>query len=135
MVTGSPFLKSLRHVESYVGNDYKDHCKFKMGTYTRNLVTRNELFEVYVICWLGGQGSGIHNHSENGCLMKVLSGRLCETLYHKDLSLSVKTTIEEGSTSYMHNSLGYHKIENPGEESAISLHIYSPPNHEAKIIL
>ena len=37
---------------------------FSPANYTRNLVFKNELFEVIAICWEIGQVSRIHNHRD-----------------------------------------------------------------------
>ena len=50
--------------------------------YTKNLVFRNDNFEIFVVCWSGKQGSYIHDHSENGCILKILKGRLTEYKYN-----------------------------------------------------
>ena len=49
---------------------------FSLGNYTRNLIFRNDLFEVLAICWEIGQASGIHNHRDQNCWMAAPIGRL-----------------------------------------------------------
>ena len=45
----------------------------------------NELFEIIIISWNYNQKSPIHNHPENGCLMKILKGSLTEEKYNNKL--------------------------------------------------
>src|SRR4051812_48831913 len=44
--------------------------------YTRNLIFKDERFEVMAICWEKGQVSRVHNHSEQKCWMTVPVGKL-----------------------------------------------------------
>ena len=44
--------------------------------YTRNLIYKDERFEMMAICWERGQVSRVHNHSEQRCWMTVPIGRL-----------------------------------------------------------
>lgn len=107
--------------------------------YTRNLIYKNDCFELMAICWSKGQVSKIHNHAEQRCWMTVPSGklhgrnfrvlemdeergfcRLEETDYF-DLSdcLASKVELEQP----------IHQILNlpENDEPAVSLHIYSKP--------
>src|SRR5262245_27404607 len=49
---------------------------FSRSRYTRNLMHRNDLFEVVAIGWEPGQSSSIHNHRGQECWMGVPIGRL-----------------------------------------------------------
>jgi predicted metal-dependent enzyme (double-stranded beta helix superfamily) len=44
--------------------------------YTRNLIYKDDRFEMMAVCWEKGQASRIHNHSEQRCWMTVPWGRL-----------------------------------------------------------
>jgi cysteine dioxygenase len=44
--------------------------------YTRNLIYKDDRFEMMAICWEKGQVSRIHNHSEQRCWMTVPVGKL-----------------------------------------------------------
>jgi predicted metal-dependent enzyme (double-stranded beta helix superfamily) len=44
--------------------------------YTRNLIYRDERFELMAICWEKGQMSKIHNHADQNCWMTVVTGKL-----------------------------------------------------------
>jgi cysteine dioxygenase len=113
---------------------------FWSGTcYTRNLIYRDDRFEMMAICWDKGQVSRIHNHSEQKCWMTVPVGRLkgqnfaveeidetrgyCRLAETNDFELSeclaAKVDLEEP----------IHQILNLADydERAVSLHIYSKP--------
>ncbi len=107
--------------------------------YTRNLVYKDERFELMVICWDAGQVSRVHNHSEQRCWMTVPLGKLrgqnfaveemdeargyCKLIETDtfDLAecLAAKVELEEP----------IHQILNLAEfnERAVSVHIYSKP--------
>ena len=92
----------------------------------------NDLFEIILICWDSNSESKIHDHPEKGCILQLFEGRLEEHLYDSDLKLIKISTIDSNNTSYINNSIGFHKIK--CIDKAISLHIYSPPNHKMKIL-
>ena len=92
----------------------------------------NDLFEIILIYWDSNSESKIHDHPEKGCILQLFEGQLEEHLYDSDLKLIKITTIDSNNTSYINNSIGFHKIK--CIDKAISLHIYSPPNHKIKIL-
>lgn len=107
--------------------------------YTRNLIYKDERFELMVLCWDKGQVSRVHNHADQMCWMTVPVGRLrgqnfraAETNEAKrfcrleetdcfDLSdcLAAKVELEEP----IHQILNLPEFD----ERAVSLHIYSKP--------
>lgn len=112
---------------------WSDNC------YTRNLIYKDDRFELMAICWERGQVSRVHNHSEQRCWMMVPVGKLrgqnfaveemdeargyCKLIETDtfDLSdcLAAKVELEEP----------IHQVLNLPEfnERAVSLHIYSKP--------
>ncbi|KAF9144599.1 Cysteine dioxygenase [Linnemannia schmuckeri] len=69
---------------NYASNeeDWKKYAHFDKGRYTRNLVDDgNGKFNLMILAWPENVGSAIHDHSGSHCLMKVLDGKLKETLY------------------------------------------------------
>lgn len=107
--------------------------------YTRNLIYKDERFEMMTLCWDKGQCSRVHNHADQMCWMTVPVGTLrgqnfreiesdesknfcrLEKTDQFDLSdcLAAKVELEEP----------IHQILNLPEfnERAVSLHIYSKP--------
>lgn len=52
---------------------------FCLWRYTRNLVdTGNGKYNLILLCWGEGHGSGIHDHADAHCFMKILEGSLQE---------------------------------------------------------
>lgn len=107
--------------------------------YTRNLIFKNERFEMMAICWNKGQISKIHNHADQMCWMTVPIGKLrgqnfraveideakgfcvLEETDQFNLSdcLAAKVELEEP----IHQILNLPEFDEP----AVSLHIYSKP--------
>ena len=107
--------------------------------YTRNLIYKDDRFEMMAICWESGQLSRVHNHSDQKCWMTVPVGRLrgqnfavaeidesrgfCKLVETKSFELAdclaAKVELEEP----------IHQILNLAEygERAVSLHVYSKP--------
>jgi cysteine dioxygenase len=54
----------------------KPYLFYARSHYTRNLIFKNDLFEVIAICWESGQVSRIHNHRDQNCWMAVPIGKL-----------------------------------------------------------
>ncbi len=54
----------------------KKYCFFKDDKYSRNLVYKDEHFELLIVCWDSGQKAPIHGHEGEKCWMKVEKGSL-----------------------------------------------------------
>ena len=113
---------SVKEIELYCTWDKKKYC--------RNLVFKNESFEILVLCWDIQQKSEIHNHNNNHCFVKILNGRLIERKYNKnnkELILQKEKLLSQDEVIYSKNNNNYHSIGNYGAERAISIHLYMPP--------
>jgi len=80
----------------------------------------------YLICWAPNQESGIHDHPDGGCLVKVLSGTL------EEITPLEGKTIHPGQYSYQCGKTGLHNIVNHGPQDAVTLHIYAPTKYTPK---
>jgi cysteine dioxygenase len=107
--------------------------------YTRNLLYKDERFELMVLCWERGQVSRIHNHADQMCWMSVPVGKLRGQNFRAvemneekgfcklaetdtfDLSdcLAAKVELEEP----IHQILNLPEFQS----RAVSVHIYSKP--------
>lgn len=127
-----------KFLEDYDGEDWKNYfpcqkcqkCQLTKNTYRRMPIKipylHNKPYDMYLLIWNPRVESPIHDHPENGCLLKILKGSLIEEKYTKDGNLINRIIMENDNVSYMHDSIGYHKIINNSEEITYSLHIYSP---------
>lgn len=126
-------------LKEYDGTDWSDYVKFSEISYNRNLVFRNDIFEIMVICWNYDQHSCIHDHPNNGCFLKALQGDLIEECYeivNGKLIVINKNNLSIGSIAYQKGTTGIHRIINPySNKRAITLHIYSPPNYKFNSII
>lgn len=107
--------------------------------YTRNLIFKNERFEMMAICWNKGQVSKIHNHADQMCWMTVPIGRLRgqnfraveidEAKSFCKLEETDQFNLSDCLTAKVELEEPIHQILNLPEfgEPAVSLHIYSKP--------
>ena len=106
------------------------YCHFNDGFYTRNLVHKEREFEILVICWPAGQAAPIHGHEGEKCWARVQSGTLQICNYEqKSLNPLLLKRVEKvlGGPNYLDGPADIHSVENPSNDSAISLHIYAKP--------
>lgn len=63
--------------------------------------------------------------------MKVLQGEVEEQRYRStpngELECFQDEKYHEGGSVYIEDSMGYHKVGNPGSLPAVTLHLYIPP--------
>ena len=132
-------FKSQQILKSYNSTDWKKFVNFDNDNYKKNLVYRDDKFEVFVVCWLPKQETKIHNHSKNGCILKILEGNMQEIMYdnkiydENNFKILSKNTIIKDDVRYIDDNLGFHKMINNNYKT-VSLHIYSPPNFIPSIL-
>lgn len=121
--------------------------------YTRNLVYRNELFEVMVVCWEPGQRTPIHNHDNQFGWLSIQRGMLSMQNYrrvscihggpgrdpkHCKAGFPSPVELEEishiaisgvGAVTTTDHDDTIHEIANlkAFDEPALSVHVYSRP--------
>jgi len=107
--------------------------------YTRNLIFKDERFEVMAICWEKGQISRVHNHSDQKCWMTVPVGRLRGQNFavaDLDESRGFCRLTETNSFELADCMAATVELEEPihqilnlpeFDERAVSIHIYSKP--------
>lgn len=123
-------------IKAYNGSDWKEYQVENDKKYNRIKIPVSNQFEdiydIYILTWKMNQQSAIHDHSRNGCILKVLEGKLMEKQYTPDPNspkLTSQQCIEAGNQGYINNSIAFHQILNSEKETAVSLHIYSPPDY------
>jgi cysteine dioxygenase len=127
--------KMADHVRNYCGTDWKKYVKFSPKKYNRISLTKTHDFEIILICWKKGQSAPIHNHPAKGCLLKILTGQLKETLFKKRRGklYKIRTDIRrKNQVSYMDDTRGFHDVA--VLQNTVSLHIYSPPNYKPQFL-
>ena len=117
-------------LECYNGSDWLYYIDLNTSGISRNTIYLSSNIEVIVISWLAGYETLPHDHSRNGCWLKLISGKLDETLYNPSLKQIGNKQINPNQISFMHNDFGYHSIKNSLDCNSYSIHIYSPPKHK-----
>lgn len=117
----------------------RPYAFFSPASYTRNLIFKNDLFELLAICWDIGQVSRIHNHRDQMCWMLVSEGRLkTQNFRVADRDPEKQTCRLEATDTYLITPEApaqvdpaepVHQVLNLREFGcrAVSLHVYSRP--------
>jgi cysteine dioxygenase len=99
-------------------------------------LVRNEDYEFILLCWDKGSLTPIHGHDEKDCWVFQVSGQLKESRFteiESGFELTNEMVLNAGQITYMHDRMGYHKIENLSNQRAMSLHVYACPINTCKI--
>ncbi len=107
--------------------------------YTRNLIYKDERFELMALCWEKGQASRVHNHADQKCWMSVVSGKLRGQNFAVDaidesrgycrLRETDRFDLSDCLAAKVELEEPIHQILNLAEfdERAVSIHVYSKP--------
>ena len=107
--------------------------------YTRNLIFKDDRFELMAVCWERGQVSRIHNHAGQQCWMTVPVGRLQgqnfaidqidEATGYCKLTETETFDISDDHPAMVELEEPVHQVLNLNgyDQRAVSLHIYSKP--------
>ena len=73
-----PIGKVSEYLNNYsISNkNLDDYVHFKDEKYCRNLIYKEDDFEILLVCWKAGQVAPIHGHEGEKCWMRVESGAL-----------------------------------------------------------
>ncbi len=112
---------------------------FSKGSYTRNLIFKNDVFECMAICWEIGQASRIHNHRDQNCWMAAPIGRLRIQNFRvneRDAALGTchilptdTYDMDAAHPAHVNPLEPVHQVLNLREfnQRAVSIHVYSKP--------
>jgi len=106
-------------LKNYNNYDWKKYI-VETSYYTKILIYRNSIYEIFLISWNKDISTPFHNHPRNGCILKVLEGTLIESMLDGD---EFKILNIDDISCINHNI--YHKITSIGK--SYSIHVYSPP--------
>lgn len=125
---------------SFLEDTFLPFIHFRDDTYGRNLVFRNNFFELAILTWLPGHRTPIHDHANQRCWMMVESGELTFKNYENPTSDSAKLkalgpaeTIKKGAKVYIDDDLAMHSITNASRRPAVSVHLYAGPIQSCRI--
>ena len=117
-------------------SDFLDFANWSDDCYTRNCLARCDEFEFILICWDGNCKTKIHDHDGQNCWVYQVDGKLREVRFEgpeNNLEVYSDNILDEGEVSYMNDQMGYHRIENPSDKRAMTLHIYAKPIEQCKV--
>jgi predicted metal-dependent enzyme (double-stranded beta helix superfamily) len=84
--------------------------------------------EVWLICWMAGQDTGLHDHGSSSGAMAVIDGEVHEERY-LDRTLMHDLRLGRGETLTFSPDV-VHRVRHSGEEPTVTIHAYSPPLHD-----
>jgi len=134
-------------------DELKPYSHFRDDYYTRNLVYRDPLFEVMVICWKPGQKTAVHTHNGQLGWMQMAQGEVAVHNYkyltcdcpenqnvvgldclggakHLELERLNTDCCNDSTGIYMVDKVqSIHQIEttDKSQRGVVSLHVYSLP--------
>ena len=112
---------TLENVQNYVlqravlPETLDKYCYFSKGSYTRNLIFKNDVFECMTVCWEIGQHSRVHNHRDQNCWMSVPIGRLRVQNYRVEHRHTAQGTCEIVPTDIYQMDAAHPAYVNPME--------------------
>jgi predicted metal-dependent enzyme (double-stranded beta helix superfamily) len=118
-----PLLEEARHREDwYVAHRYD---------------TEDGSYSLQVFAWPSGTGTKIHDHSSWGAYCCAIGSVLEERYERLDDSSrpeharlkkvwQLSWSTEDGASTVLPGDGGIHRVANPGENTAISVHLYGP---------
>jgi cysteine dioxygenase len=135
-INSDGFKNCQEILKKYQDNDWMNYVTINPNCYHKKKIYDNENFEIFIITWNVNQGSKIHDHADNGCYMLLLQGELTEEIYDNNFKRQISSSVlKEGFIGYIDNKIGFHRImNNSSSDIAVSLHVYSPPNHIVKFL-
>ena len=107
-------------INNYNDNDWDKYMIKNPVAYQKTIISKDENYELVLINWEKGSFTSLHNHPENGCVMKVLNGNLIEFFQN-----NTKTLVNNDTNIRLKDD--EHMIL--AKEKSYSLHYYSPPNY------
>jgi cysteine dioxygenase len=121
--------------------DWQPFALFHDACYARNLLAREERFELLLLCWGRGQESPIHNHEGQDCWMAVMDGEIEEVRYPRPdevragpLAPRGSRSFQRGEVAYIHDDIGLHVIRSAQRDAAgVSMHLYAAPYDECNV--
>jgi len=119
-------------------------CRAGTDHYARHLLyrDRSERFEVVVMAWAPGQETPVHDHAGIWCVEGVARGRIEVTRY--DMARNARpesTRLEQleiiraglGECGALIPPVEYHKISNPFDHLALTIHVYGGLMRQCRI--
>jgi predicted metal-dependent enzyme (double-stranded beta helix superfamily) len=81
--------------------------------------------EGWLICWMPGHDTGLHDHDESSGAVTVLSGSVREERLRLASAGMLETFYSAGET-FDFSPADIHRVTHAGHEPTVTLHVYSP---------
>ena len=135
MCTGDYCYLDVMRESDIPVSEYERYYHWNDERYTRNLLVRNDKFELVLICWEKGQTSYIHDYDAHDAWVHPISGMLREECYVKDEktgNLEKVSSVQLGPKdfNYMGGVVNIHSYRNENAGRSVSLHLYAKPVDE-----
>lgn len=104
----------------------KDVLYWHPEYYTRNLLSRTEIYEVYICCWLPGQASPVHDVNGQNSWCKIIQGSL-ELNVFEDGKKTTHRILQENDLMEPLDKNTMYSLSNTQNVKTISLHLVSLP--------
>lgn len=95
------------------------------------LIQRTEDYEVWLLSWLPGQYTELHDHSGAAGALTVVSGTLTERVARVEPDGRPTQVVHRVATgqSRVFGPNHVHQVTNEGTDPAVSVHVYRPARH------
>ncbi|MEM6567093.1 MAG: cysteine dioxygenase family protein [Planctomycetota bacterium] len=125
-------------LRAYAANEesWRSYEVYASETYSRNLLWRDDDFEMLLLCWGEGHESPIHDHAGQQCWMAVLDGELEEVHFQVEdgeLTQGRVKSFSAGGVAFIHDDIALHLIRPRAGTRGVSLHLYSDPIDACRI--
>ncbi|WP_436516596.1 cysteine dioxygenase [Ekhidna sp. To15] len=127
---GDHVLDVMSHVK-IPREEFQRYYSWSDDKYARNVLARNQDFEVLLICWEKGQSSPIHDFNAQEAWVHPMEGMLREECFKinvDDDKLEKVSNVLLGTDEFSFmKQVGIHRYSNAYSERTVSLNIYRKP--------
>jgi cysteine dioxygenase len=128
--TGLDLWELERYAAQYRYRESELPIQFSSEPYTRTSLFRDETLEIVLICFASGQTSSVHDHRGSNCVIRVVRGKILETLFEKVDADTLRYLwhhyLLPGDVSGLDGEQ-IHQLSNMDTSGSILLNFYSPP--------
>jgi predicted metal-dependent enzyme (double-stranded beta helix superfamily) len=119
-------LARLVRATAAASDQWQPVVQFTPGRRWFHRLALTDDYETWVLTWLPGQRTGLHDHGGASGAFAVAQGDLYETLASPGSSRLRHRTAREGAVTSF-GGQHVHEVGNVGQAPAVSVHAYSPP--------
>ena len=123
--------EALSVLAGAIGRDerlWRQHARHEHDVRFTQLLHRQANLDVWLLCWIGAQETGLHDHEVSAGAFYVCEGRLVEDILLADASGSVRTEVRvaRAGAAVGFDGSRIHGVRHEGPSIATSIHVYSP---------